>query len=365
MTVTAPLMRLLPALALAVLLVCSGQTVSAQTQPAAASATTPESKGTTMKDGLYAKIKTGKGDILLELFYDKTPLTVINFVGLAEGTLAFGGAGKAVGTRFYDGLKFHRVIKDFMIQGGCPLGTGTGGPGYTFADEILPGLKFTGPGILAMANAGPATNGSQFFITHVATPHLNGKHTIFGQVAEGQNVVDAIKQGDVINGVEIIRQGEKARQFQADQAAFDQAKAALEAKHQTAAAEGQKKIMQLISKRWPSVQSNKEGLRWVVTKAGQGATPAPGARISVHYTGRLLENDRKFDSSYDRGEPIQFEVGSGQVIPGWDMGLISMKKGEQRTLIIPPNLAYGERGAGGGIIPPNAWLVFDVELVGF
>ena len=318
-----------------------------------------------MKDGLYAKIKTGKGDILLELFYDKTPLTVINFAGLAEGTLAYGGASRATGTRFYDGLKFHRVIKDFMIQGGCPLGTGTGGPGYNFADEIVPSLKFTGPGILAMANAGPATNGSQFFITHVATPHLNGKHTIFGQVIEGQSVVDAIQQGDVISTIEIIRHGEKAQKFATDQAAFDRAKAELETKQQSAATDAQKQTAQLIKKRWPKAQSNKAGLHWTVNKEGQGPTPAQGTKISVHYTGRLLENDRKFDSSYDRGEPIQFPVGAGRVIPGWDMALASMKKGEKRTLIIPPSLAYGEQGAGGGIIPPNAWLVFDVELVDF
>lgn len=352
--------RLAAVLALSMPLFFSGQPSSAQSP-----SITQESKENKMKDGLYAKIKTSKGDILLELFYDKAPLTVINFAGLAEGTLAYGGASKATGSRFYDGLKFHRVIKDFMIQGGCPLGTGTGGPGYTFADEFDSGLKFTGPGILAMANAGPATNGSQFFITHVATPHLNGRHTIFGQVAEGQNVVDSIQQGDLINAVEIIRQGAKAQQFQTDQAAFDKAKEEIETKKQAAAAEGQKKTIQLIKKRWPKVQSNKEGLHWVVSKAGQGAAPAPGARISVHYTGRLLENDRKFDSSYDRGEPIQFEVGRGQVIPGWDMALSSMKQGEKRTLIIPPSLAYGEQGAGGGIIPPNAWLVFDVELMGF
>ncbi len=352
--------RLFSALALSMLLLLLGRAASAQTP-----STTSEPKENKMKDGLYAKIKTGKGEILLELFYDKAPLTVINFVGLAEGTLTFGGASKATGTRFYDGLKFHRVIKDFMIQGGCPLGTGTGGPGYTFADEFESGLKFTGPGILAMANAGPGTNGSQFFITHVATPHLNGRHTIFGQVVEGQNVVDSIQQGDLINVVEIIRQGEKAQQFQTDQAAFGKAKEDVAARKQAAAAEGQKKILQLIKKRWPKVQSNKEGLHWVVSKEGQGATPAPGARISVHYTGRLLENDWKFDSSYDRGEPIEFEVGRGRVIPGWDMALSSMKQGEKRTLIIPPSLAYGEQGAGGGIIPPNAWLVFDVELMGF
>ena len=192
------------------LFVFSGQPVSAK-----------ETKEKKMKDGLYAKITTNKGDILLKLNYDKTPLTVINFVGLSEGTLNYGGADKPTGTRYYDGLKFHRVINDFMIQGGCPLGTGTGGPGYTFADEFDSSLKFTGPGILAMANAGPGTNGSQFFITHAATPHLNGKHTIFGQVVDSQDVVNAITQNDTIEKIEIIRVGTKAEQFKTDQAAFN------------------------------------------------------------------------------------------------------------------------------------------------
>ena len=145
-----------------------------------------------MKDGLYAKISTSKGDILLELFYDKTPLTVINFAGLATGELDPGKKGKP----FYDGLNFHRVIKGFMIQGGCPLGTGSGGPGYTFPDEIVPSLKHKGPGVLSMANAGPNTNGSQFFITHAPQPHLNGRHTVFGKVTKGMDVVNAIRQGD-------------------------------------------------------------------------------------------------------------------------------------------------------------------------
>lgn len=358
------LKRILPALLLAALLAWAAQ--PAVGQPAAdKAAPTQGPKEITMKDGLYAKIKTGKGDILLELFYDKTPLTVINFVGLAEGTLAYGGADKPTGTRFYDGLKFHRVIKDFMIQGGCPLGTGTGGPGYSFADEIVPDLKFTGPGVLAMANAGPSTNGSQFFITHVATQHLNGKHTIFGHVVEGQDVVNAIEQGDVIKTIEIIRQGEAAQQFQTDQAAFDKAAAELASRQQTAAKEEKDKIVKLIKKRWPNVHFNHDGLFWAVNKEGKGGKPAPGTTVSVHYTGRLLENDRKFDSSYDRGEPIKFPVGMGRVIPGWDMALKNMEKGEKRTLIIPPDLAYGSQGAGNGIIPPDAWLVFDVELVDF
>ncbi len=325
---------------------------------------TQKNKEKEMDDGLYAKIKTSKGDILLTLYYDKAPLTVVNFVGLAEGTLTYGGADKSTGTRFYNGLKFHRVIENFMIQGGCPLGTGTGGPGYRFADEFDPSLTFTGPGILAMANAGPGTNGSQFFITHVATPHLNGKHTIFGHVVAGQDVVNSVQPNDLIESIEIIRQGEEAEIFQTDQAAFERLQGGLEEKKQTATAEKHKETIKMIKKKWPEYHFSHSGLYWVVNKEGKGEKPAPGTTISVHYTGRLLANDRKFDSSYDRGEPIQFEVGAGRVIKGWDQALANMKKGEKRTLIIPPELAYGSQGKG-GVIPPDAWLVFDVELVDF
>lgn len=137
-----------------------------------------------------ATIQTNRGTIKCQLHDDKTPKTVDNFVKLAE-------------KGFYNGLKFHRVISDFMIQTGCPKGTGTGGPGYQFADEFHPELKHSGPGILSMANAGPNTNGSQFFITHVPCPHLDRKHSVFGKVLEGQDVVDSIQQGDVMEKVTI------------------------------------------------------------------------------------------------------------------------------------------------------------------
>ena len=317
-----------------------------------------------MTDGLYAKIHTDKGDILLKLYYDKTPLTIINFVSLAEGTMHLGGATKAMGTPFYDDLKFHRVIDNFMVQGGCPLGTGTGGPGYTFADECLPELRFDRPGLLAMANAGPGTNGSQFFITHVPTPHLNGKHTIFGEVIESQDIVNKIKQNDTIQKVEIIRVGKDAENFKTGQDAFDQAKQDIEGKKGSSKKDKLAKTIKKIKQKWPDVRHTHTGMYFIITGEGKGETPEPGTTISVHYTGRLLENNQKFDSSYDRGEPISFEVGVGKVIRGWDEALVRMKRGEKRTLIIPPELAYGERGAG-GVIPPNAWLVFDVELVDF
>jgi peptidylprolyl isomerase len=317
-----------------------------------------------LSDGLYAKIYTEKGEVVLKLYYTKTPLTVINFVGLTEGTLHLGGTDKPIGTPFYDGLKFHRVIKGFMIQGGCPLGTGTGGPGYTFPDEIDPSLKHDGPGTLSMANSGPGTNGSQFFITHVATPHLNGKHTVFGKVITGQDVVDSVEESDVIKSIEIIRVGKEAESFKTDQNAFNNALAMIKVKGNKKEEERLTKIKETISQKWPEAQKTTSGLRYVIKKEGAGESPKPGTTIAVHYTGRLLENNRKFDSSHDRGEPLKFKVGVSQVIPGWDEALLDMKKGEERTIIIPPELGYGSRGAG-GVIPPNAWLVFDVELVSF
>jgi peptidylprolyl isomerase len=171
-----------------------------------------------LPDGLYAKIMTSKGDILIKLEFEKTPLTVTNFVGLAEGTK---NSNRGKGVRFYDGLTFHRVIPDFMIQGGDPAGNGTGGPGYTFPDEIYSTLRHDAPGILSMANAGPDTNGSQFFITHTQTPWLDGKHTVFGHVIEGQDIVNAIRQGDTIKTIQIIRVGKKAAAFKADQVSFE------------------------------------------------------------------------------------------------------------------------------------------------
>ena len=316
-----------------------------------------------LDNGLYAKFDTSKGEILCSLEFEKTPLTVANFVGLAEGTKDLGGGAKAKGDKFYDELTFHRVIPNFMVQGGCPLGTGTGGPGYTFPDEIDSTLTHSGPGILSMANAGPNTNGSQFFITHVPTPWLDGKHTVFGHVVSGQDVVDAIEQSDVINSVEILRIGEKAKSFTCDQAAFDQLLEGLEQRQLEKARAALEASVKEIEEKYPDAVTTPSGLKYVVVAEGEGdATPAPGTVIQAHYTGKLLDGST-FDSSYKRGTPIAFPVGQGQVIKGWDEAFLTMKQGEKRVLIIPPDLGYGP--AGRGPIPPNAYMLFDVELVSF
>ena len=310
---------------------------------------------TSLPDGLYAKIYTDKGVITLKLDYEKAPLTVTNFVGLAEGTL---DANK--GKRFYDGLSFHRVVPDFVIQGGDPKGDGSGGPGYEFPNEISPDLKHDAPGVLAMANAGPDTNGSQFYITLAATPFLDGSYSVFGRVVDGMDVVRKIVKGDVMKKVEILRIGQAAQAFKADQKSFDARKAALvDAKTKSAAAERDAAIA-TIRKQWPDLSRSADGIFYKITKAGSGDAPAVGATVLVNYTGKLLDG-KIFDSSTGRG-PLSCLVGRGQVIPGWDKTLATMKKGEKRFVVIPPELAYGTRGYP-GVIPPNSWLVFEMELV--
>lgn len=164
-------------------------------------------------EGLFATINTAKGAIKLKLEYQKVPMTVASFVALAEGKMR--NTAKPEGTPYYDGIKFHRVIADFMIQGGDPTGTGAGGPGYRFPDEIDRSLKHDRPGTLSMANAGPYSNGSQFFITHRATPHLDGNHAVFGYVVSGQDVVNAVAGGDVMTSVKIEAVGADAEAFDA------------------------------------------------------------------------------------------------------------------------------------------------------
>lgn len=307
-----------------------------------------------MQNGIYAKLHTDKGTMVIQLTYKKTPGTVANFVGLSEGTLE--NTVRPKGTPYYDGLTFHRVIPDFMIQGGCPSGTGTGGPGYNFPDEFHSELKHDSPGILSMANAGPGTNGSQFFITHGATPWLDGKHTVFGKVTEGQEVVDAIRQGDTIKSIEIVRAGETAENWDAAEA-FGQFK---NAAREQEAAENKKREAEL-EQLAEGFEKTASGLRYKILKEMDGPKAKQGEIVSVHYTGKLTDGT-VFDSSYGRNQPLQFPLGTGQVIKGWDEGIALLSQGEKARFIIPPHLAYGSAGAG-GVIPPHAVLIFDVELV--
>lgn len=307
-----------------------------------------------MQNGLYAQFNTSKGKITVELMHKRTPGTVGNFVALAEGNMENGV--KSQGNPYYDGLNFHRVIADFMIQGGCPEGSGSGSPGYQFDDEFHPELRHDGPGVLSMANAGPGTNGSQFFITHVATPWLDDKHTVFGKVVEGQDIVDTIAQGDTIDQLKILRVGEEAEQWNAIEAfrTFEGAR------EKRIAQERERKSKEL-DKLAAGFEQTESGLRYKQIQAGSGQAAEKGKKVAVHYEGSLA-NGQVFDSSYARKEPIEFTLGIGQVIAGWDEGIALLKEGEKARFVIPSDLGYGSRGAG-GVIPPDETLIFDVELV--
>lgn len=306
-----------------------------------------------MENGIYAKFSTSKGEILVQLTYDKTPGTVGNFVGLAEGNLE--NSAKPQGKPYYDGLNFHRVIPDFMIQGGCPLGTGTGDPGYKFDDEFRSDLRHDKPGVLSMANAGKGTNGSQFFITHVPTPWLDDNHTVFGFVVEGQDVVDSIAQGDKIEKLEIVRVGEEAQKWNAVEAFRT-----FEGSREKRIAEQKRQAQEKLEKLTEGFEKTASGLYYKILEKGDGAKAQKGKKVSVHYTG-ALDNGQVFDSSYKRNQPIEFALGVGQVIEGWDEGIALLSVGDKARFVIPSHLGYGSRGAG-GVIPPNATLVFDVEL---
>tara|TARA_Y100000991_G_scaffold72507_1_gene54527 strand:+ start:19857 stop:20792 length:936 start_codon:yes stop_codon:yes gene_type:complete len=307
-----------------------------------------------IKEGLFAKIITSRGDIDIELEFQKTPGTVGNFIGLCLGKIE--NSRRTLGKPYYDGLKFHRVIDNFMIQGGCPLGSGTGDPGYKFDDEFHSDLKHDKPGILSMANSGPGTNGSQFFITHIETPWLDNKHTVFGNVIGGMKIVNSIKQDDAIISVKINAVGDKAISFDAVRAFenFNRLKANRIKKQK----EKELKLLNDLSK---GFIKTKTGLLYKLEVEKKSNKPKIGNKVKVHYKGMLLDGT-VFDSSYKRNQPIEFTLGVGQVIKGWDEGISLLGVGDKATFIIPSDLAYGESGAG-GVIPSNATLVFEVELL--
>ncbi|GIZ09892.1 peptidylprolyl isomerase [Flavobacterium sp. UMI-01] len=358
-------------------------------------------KKTPLTDGVYATINTSKGNIVLALEYQKTPITVANFISLAEGSNTFISNEKLKGKPFYNGLKFHRVINDFMIQGGDPEGTGAGNPGYAFKDEFLPELKFDKGGILAMANAGPKTNGSQFFITHKETPWLDGKHTVFGHVTQGMEVVNTITQGDEIIKITITKVGKEAKKFDAAKvfANYYNNKAEDDKKQELLEEENRKKEIALLEeqkkayfeKYAPVIAAKKayindmkskatttaSGLAYSLINKGTGVKPTPGSTIYFHYAG-YFEDGTLFDTSYEElskaygqhnpnraaqngYQPFPYEVGKkDSMIPGFTEAMELLTIGDKVMAIIPPKLAYGEQGAG-GVIPPNATLIFEIE----
>lgn len=359
-----------------------------------ASTASKSAKPAVAAEGIFATIATNKGTIVVQLEYKKTPVTVANFVSLAEGKNTFVSNEKLKGKPFYDGLKFHRVIADFMIQGGDPSGNGTGGPGYAFKDEITD-LKFTKGGILAMANSGPTTNGSQFFITHKDTPWLDGKHTIFGHVTQGMDIVNKIAQDDVILKVTISRKGTAAKAFDAakvfsdyytnkDEDARKEAAKKAEAEAEAKKAYTEKygaainaKLAEIADVKATGT-TTPSGVIYKITKKGTGVKPADGTKVNISYAG-YFEDGTLFDSNFEEVakaygkydanrsaqggyKPFPFEAGKKDgMIPGFLEGLSQLSFGDKAIVFMPSNLAYGPSGAG-GVIPPNANLIFEVEM---
>ena len=322
-----------------------------------------------LQDGVYAKMETSKGELIIQFFDQDAPVTVANFVGLAQGTIE--NKAKAKGVPYYDGIVFHRVIKNFMIQGGDPQGTGMGDPGYKFDDEKN-NLKHEGKGYLSMANSGPNTNGSQFFITEVPTPWLDGRHTIFGKVIKGDDVIDAIANAETgaqdrpkeeikIVKVTVFTKGDAYEKYDAAKI-FNEGKSKIQENNKAYNAKLEAEAAKKLEDLKAGMTATPSGLLYKITKSNpEGKAPKTGDIVSVHYAGKLT-NGQEFDNSFKRGEPIEIPIGVGQVIKGWDEGIQLLKEGESATLLIPSELGYGARGAG-GVIPPNAWLIFDVELV--
>lgn len=331
-----------------------------------------------LSEGIYAKFTTTKGEILLKFYADEAPMTVANFVGLAEGNFEI--LGHTFDKPYYDGLKFHRVISvangdqsDFMIQGGDPQGTGMGGPGYTFFDEFVAHLKHDAPGYLSMANSGPKTNGSQFFITIVPTPWLDGKHTIFGKVINGQDIVNSTLQNDVMEKVEIIRVGDKYskanwnatakfKEVYEQQKKIEEEETARLEKLAAMSKDDYKKYSYEQAKTlFPKAKQTDSGLSYVILEKGKGDKVEPGKNLKVHYTGKLIDGT-VFDSSIPRGVPLEFVYKQQSMIAGFEEGLAMLNKGGKMVIVIPYFDAYGPMGRP-GVIPAYADLVFELEVV--
>ena len=345
-----------------------------------------------LKDGLYADIQTNHGDMLAELYYKATPGTVANFVSLAEGTNTY-VADSLKGKHYYDGTKSHRVIKNFMLQAGDRTATGMGDPGYKFADEFVDTLTFTKKGQLAMANSGPATNGSQFFITEKATEWLNFRHAIFGQIIQGEDVISKItdeqtseedsrpKNPVIIKKIEIIRVGKDAQKWDAPKV-FDAFMKEQNAKAQKLESQKEKNLA-LMAEQEAKAVAQPSGIKILKLKEGNGVKPQIGSNVLVNYAGFLRATGDLFDTNiaeiakendaYDAARAADPQYGyipyawkyspEEGLIAGFKEALLSMKVGDRVRVFIPSALAYGKEGFGNGVIPPDADLVFEIEIV--
>ena len=332
----------------------------------------------TLEEGLYANLHTSKGEIILQLEIEKTPITVANFVSLAEGRNEK-VAEEFSGKKYYDGLIFHRVIDDFMIQGGDPTATGSGGPGYQFTDEFTD-LSHGGPGILSMANAGPGTNGSQFFITHKETPWLDGKHTVFGKVVKGQVVVDSIAKNDTIFKVNIIRKGSKAKKFDAPKIFsnhFEEIENLAKKTAERTATIIKETLQRFENHRAKAIKTG-SGLRYFISEKGDGPNVTNTNITNVNYAvyfedGVLLDTSMlNIAESYERVDPNRLAADAykpitadvnkeAAMIEGFKEGVRLLKVGDKATLFLPYNLAYGEEG--NRMIPARSDLIFEIEVV--
>ena len=328
-----------------------------------------------VNEGIFAHINTDKGEIIVELTYEKTPVTVANFVSLAEGTNQY-VSKEYRKKKYYDGLNFHRVVRDFMIQCGDASGEGSGNPGYLFEDEIDDTLKHNRAGTLSMANRGPATNGSQFFITHKATPHLDGRHTVFGYVTKGQDVVNAIAQGDKINQITIEYVGKDARKFKAHKVFANYMK-----DQEKKEEEKNKKYAdnaKLFEEAKRKAFTTSEGVKISVIEKGSDRKPQNGDSFFVDYSG-FLTNGTLFDSSIEKVaeenfalhpgkknangyQPMPYTISDNQrMILGFDIAINHLNYGDRALVFIPSELGYGNRAMGP--IPANSDLVFEIHII--
>ena len=301
-------------------------------------------------EGIFAHIQTNKGEIVVALAYEQAPLTVINFVSLAEGTKA---SNKEFGVPFFDGVVFHRVIDNFMIQSGDPQGTGRGGPGYKFVDEFSD-LKHDKPGVLSMANSGPTTNGSQFFITHIPTPWLDGKHSVFGSVTKGMDVVNSIEKGDIIERITIEKVGDNANNFATGEEAFNAALALKSLELKTTQAKQNQAFEELVVTTFPGVQKNDLGYFSLTTQTGTGEEAKAGNNISIELTIELIDGT----VLQAPGEPVRFRLGGGEMLGVIDTTALNMAVGEMRLAITTYQQAFGNRDMG---IPTDSILVFKLK----